>query len=103
MHFVVPSADLEANRRSVEHCVVRALEEAIEEARLHGQSFRGVIRRPLAAPMRVEKAMLRADAAEGLEAAARMQSLVREAAAHQGRHVDALEGGRARGPKIVPV
>src|SRR5215831_7501114 len=52
--------------------------------------------------MRIEKAMDRPYSAECLEAAPRVQALIREAAADEGRHLDALEHGRARHPEVVP-
>ncbi len=103
VHRVVPGANLEAYRRHLPHAVILAFEETIEETRLQRQGVWRVVRRPLATAVRVEKAMARADTPERLEAAARVQSLVREAAADERRNLDALEIRGARRPELVPL
>src|SRR5450432_982982 len=70
MHLVAPRPDLQSHSGCFAHAVVLALEEAVEEASLKRQRLRRVVGGPLAAAVRVEEAVLGADPAESLEAAA---------------------------------
>src|SRR5579863_5891814 len=103
MNLVAARSNLEPDRSRIAHPVVLSFEEAIEEARLQGQCIRRVVSRPFASAVRVKEAVFRADAAEGLEAAARVHALIREARADERRDLDALERRCARCPEVVPL
>ena len=85
------AAHLEAHARLALHAVIFALQKVVEETPLTSERVLAVVHGPLAAPVRVEPFLPRADALVRVEATFGVQPLVRKAPADQRRHLDLLQ------------